>query len=59
MPEPQQGALADGVRSPRILADQRPQHLPVPALGMAHIENRMQGEIVPVAGFDSEPFQTG
>src|SRR5947209_5137790 len=57
MPEPQQRAFADRLCPARILAHERPQHFPVPALRMAYIEHRMQRKIVPLLCGNAQPAQ--
>src|SRR5215831_883844 len=57
MPQTNDGAFTDGLRVARILADERPQHLAIPALRMFDIEHSMEGEIKPLFSGYPEPLE--
>src|SRR5688572_31999478 len=57
VPEPHDGPLADRLRAPRVLRDQRLDHLAIPLLGVFHIQNGMDREVMSLLRRNAEPAQ--
>src|SRR5262249_12268667 len=59
MPQTNDGAFTDGLRTLRVIADERPQHLAIPALRMFDIEHSMEGEIKSLFSGYPQPLEPG
>src|SRR5690242_1613523 len=57
MPQTNDGAFADRLRTAWVVADERPQHFAIPALRMFDIEHSMESEIKPLLSGDAEPLE--
>src|SRR5215213_3765649 len=57
MPEAHDSALADRLRAPRIFRHEWLDHFEIPFLGMFHVQDGMDGEVVPSLRRDTQPPQ--